>query len=556
MARVTFLFPAAWAWLASVLGVVALYLLRRRERERTVSALFLWERIPPDRTSRLQRLLVQADLLLLLQVLAVALFAFALAHPAVRLVRSSGSVAIVLDGSASMGGAGRAEEAVGEVGEIISGSSGPWTVVVWADPPWVLVPTTDRREVALALLGGYRPTLGSRPPLGRALALLPPGLSRTVVVTDDLPAEPGVEVVALPPRDNLAIVAFAARSLPGGGGYEAVVRVRNDTSRYQDVQVALDTGRGTYLGSRLLGPGEEDLFTFQMQVLGPALRAELFPRDGFPWDNVRYYALEGAAVVRVRWLGEEDRYLWAALRAALPAERVSDPPWDLTVAVRTELPALPGGPALLVGSSSPEAPLGEAVGAAPFRAGDGLLLRHVVPENLRADAVLRPELPSQAVVELWAGDVPALARWEGPRGRRVLVTVDLARSNFPLAVDFPILLRNVTDWLLPFRPRTALAVGEAMELPPGAEVVTPAGPVSGVWIPDRPGLYEVRGERTEVVAVNVPYEESFPGWGVGAGLGMDAHRTLVQVPVWPWVGGAALLLLLGEWVLAWRRGVG
>ncbi len=554
MEGLTFLFPAAWAWLASVLGVVALYLLRRREREQTVSALFLWEGIPPDRTSRLERLLVQADLLLLLQVLTVASFASALAGPAVFVRRSPGSVGIVLDGSASMAAAGRPEEALEEVRRLISESAGPWAVVVWADPPQVLVPKTDRREEALALLGGYRPTLGGRPPLGRALALLPSGLGRTVVVTDDPPEEPGVEVVALLPRDNLAIVAFAARPLPGGGGYEALVRVRNDTSRYQDVQVALETGRGTYLGSRLLGPGEEDLFTFELRVIAPALRAELLPRDGFPWDNVRYYALEGTTAVRVRWLGEEDRYLWAALRAALPAERVPEPPWDLTVAVRTELPSVPAGPVLLVGSGSPEAPLGETAPGGPFRAGDGLLLRHVAAEDLRADRVLRPELPPGTAVELWSGEVPALARWEAPDGRRALLTMDLARSNLPVAVDFPILLRNVVDWLLPYRPRPALEVGEAVELPPGAEVAAPAGPVGGVWIPDRPGLYEVRGERTEVVAVNVPYGESLPGRG--SAVSREAPRALAQVPVWPWFGGAALLLLLGEWFLARRRRVG
>ena len=79
-----FLLPWGWAWLTSGLVVVALYLLRRREREEPVSALFLWERIPPDRASRMARLRARFDLLLLLQLLAVTLFAVGLAHPIVR----------------------------------------------------------------------------------------------------------------------------------------------------------------------------------------------------------------------------------------------------------------------------------------------------------------------------------------------------------------------------------------------------------------------------------------------------------------------------------------
>jgi hypothetical protein len=550
---VSFLLPWAWAWGASGLAVLALYLLRRREREQPVSALFLWEQIPPDRATRLERMFARVDLLLLLQLLAVALFAFGLAHPLLRVSRTAGAVAIVLDGSASMTAAGRTDEALAEARRLIADSAGPWAIVTWADPPQVLVPRTANRDEALSLLGSYRPTLGGRPPLGHALALLPSGFGRTVVLTDDPPPDPGVEIVALPARDNLAIVAFAARLAPDGTGYEALVRVRNDTERYHDVQVALDTGVATYLGSRLLAPGSEDLFVFQVGLVQTALRAELLPHDGFPWDNVRYYAFEGAAAVRVRWLGEEDRYLWAALQAALPVERVSSGTWDLTVAVRTDLPVSPAGPVLLVGAGSPEAALGGVQTAGAVRGDASPLLRHVVPEDLRVSVVHPVELPSHAVVDLWAGDAPVLARWEGDAGRRVLLALDLARSNLPVAVDFPILLRNVVTWLLPYQPRPTLAVGEAIELPPGTEVLTAGGPVSGVWIPDRPGLYELRGEKREAVAVNVPYDESLPG---RAATSSEAPRTttLADLTAWPWLALAAFLVLVAEWGLAVRRG--
>ncbi|MCX7750396.1 MAG: VWA domain-containing protein [Candidatus Bipolaricaulota bacterium] len=550
-----FLVPWAWAWLASGLAVVLLHLLRRREREHPVSALFLWEPIPPDRVSRIQRMLARADLLLLFQLLAVLLLAGGLAHPVVRVVRPAGATAIVLDGSASMGIGGRPAEALEAVRKVVRDSAGPWAVVLWADPPGLLVPPTDRREEALALLGNYRPTLGSRPPLGQALALLPGGFGRIVVVTDDPPAEGGVEVVPLPPRDNLAIVSFSVRTLPDSTGYEALVRVRNDTRRYQDVQVALEAGAGTYLSSRLLGPGEEDLFTFSPGLVRPGLRAELLPRDEFPWDNVRYFALEGAAAVRVRWLGEEDRYLWAALQAAFPVERVTSGSWDLTVAVRTELPSPPAGPALLLAASSPEARLGEPVPAGPFRGADAPLLRHVVPDAFRAASVFPTALPAGAVVDLWAGEVPVLARWEGADGRRALLALDLARSNLPLLPDFPILLRALLAWLLPFRPRPTRVVGESAELPPGTEVLTPQGPVQGVWVPDRPGLYELRGERVEVVAVNVPYEESLPPRSGPAGGGPGPVAAAAELAGWPWFALGAFVLLGLEWALARRRGL-
>lgn len=551
----SFLLPWAWAWLASGLAVLALYLLRRREREHPVSALFLWERIPPDRTSRLERVLARFDLLLLLQLLAVALFAFGLAHPTVRATRPAGATAIILDGSASMAAAGRTEEALAAARRLIADSSGPWAAVVWADPPRLLVPPTGNRDEALAALGAYRPTLGGRPPLGQALALLPGGFARTVVLTDDPPPDPGVEVVALSPVENIAIVAFAVRPTPDGVGYEALVRVRNDAARYRDVQVALHTGIGTYLGSRLLSPGSEDAFVFQLGAVGTTFRAELLPNDDFPWDNVRYFAVEGAAAVRVRWIGKEDRYLWAALQAAMSVERTAALPWDLTVAVRADLPTVPAGPVLLVGTSSPEAVLADPVPAGPIRGEPSPLTRHVVPEGLRADAVRPATLPSDAVVDLWAGPQPALVHWEGGDGRRVLVTLDLARSNLPVAVDFPILLRNALAWLLPLRPRPTLTVGEAAPVPPGMEVSAVTA-VEGVWIPDRPGLYELRGEnRREFLAVNVPYDESLPV-GAASRSGAVLGRTRADLAAWPWIAIGAFLVLLAEWGLAFKTVTG
>lgn len=210
----SFLLPWGWAWLTSGLVVVALYLLRRREREEPVSALFLWERIPrsgephgtaarpvrppaPPPTPRGDPVRGRPR------------------PPHRPCPRTAGATAIVLDGSASMAATGRADAALAEARRLIGDSSGPWSVVVWADPPRVLVPRTANREEVLALLGAYRPTLGARPPLGEALALLPSGFGRTVVITDD-PPRPRRGDRRPPALDNLAIVAFAARSTPTG----------------------------------------------------------------------------------------------------------------------------------------------------------------------------------------------------------------------------------------------------------------------------------------------------------------------------------------------------
>ncbi len=553
---VRFLFPWAWAWSAAVVVVVLLALLRRQEREYPVSALFLWERIPPDPARRLERLRRWWDPLVLLQTSIVVLIAWALAQPVVWARKPAGALAIVLDGSASMAASGRPEEALSLARNLLSNSAGPWTVVLWADPPRVLVPPTSDRAEVEAGLRAFAPTLGGRPPLGQALALLPGAWDQIAVITDDPPEAVGVQVYALEPKDNLALVALAVRADPDGTGYSALVRVRNATSRFQDVQVLLHTGVGTLVQSRLVEPQEEETLVFRLGGLSSTLRAELLPRDAFPWDNVRYWALAGGAL-RVRWLGSEDRYVLAALQASLPAEVVRSAPWDLTVAVRANLSAAPPGPVLMVEASSPEAPLAESVPVSALRGEASPLLRHVGVENFRAAQVRPAALPAQAQVVLWADEHPAVAVWESPQGRRALIALDLVRSNLPLLVDFPVLVRNLLAWLMPWEAAPAFSVGQAVTLPEGVEVISPAGPRTGIWVPDRPGFYEVnRAGRKETWAVNVPAEESLvtgaqPAVGEGTAQAAWTLRGLG-----PWIALAALALLVVEWGWALRRGGG
>lgn len=286
--------------------------------------------------------------------------------PTLVRTRPAGVTLVVLDGSASMCAEGLAEEARARAA--IRETAGPWAVVVWRRPLEVLTPPTRARTEALAALARYRPALSSRPPLGQALAAFSRPWDRIVVISDDPPPGEGFQAVALTPPPNYALRAFSLRPQPDGSGYQMLVRVANETDSYADLALTIRAGETEYMKSLLVPPQGEETFILPYQgPLGEGLVAELLPQDAFPWDNVRYFA-PGLGPVRVRWVGEEDPFLWAALTAAVPAVRAEAPPWDLTVAVGTELEEAPQGPGLLVAAGSPEAPLG---GPAPRWPGSG-----------------------------------------------------------------------------------------------------------------------------------------------------------------------------------------
>jgi len=547
-------FPMGLAWLSAAAVVILLYFLRRRAREVPVSALFLWERLPKGEVKRLERLWPRIDLLLLLQLLVVAAFALGMADPALIGARPAGATLIVLDGSASMSAQGLADQARAAARQVVDATAGPWAVISWAEPLQVLTPHVESRAAALSAIGRFRPGLSARPPLSGALALLPGDWDRVVVITDDPPKPGAAEVIALPKPGNYAITAFSLRPQPDGSGYEAFVRVANETSRYVDLELSIRAGGTEYLKHLLVSPQAEE--TFLLPYFGPVgqgLVAELRPTDPFPWDNLRYLAPEGGRV-RVRWLGEEDRYVRAALAAVGADLEAEAPPWDLTVAVRTQLPQAPAGAALLIESGTPDVPLGEPMPAGPWRGEDDPLLAHVRPEDWVTSEVYAVDPPPEAKVALWSGPHPAILRWETEAGRRVLIALPLERSNLPITVDFPILVRNALVWLLPWTEGGEHYVGEAIALPAGAELITPEGPVTETWVPDAPGLYELRrGGRTGLIAVNLPPEEA--GLGPAARTGSPAGGSArMENPVWPWIAGAALVLLLAEGALALRRG--
>ncbi|MGH7293454.1 MAG: BatA domain-containing protein, partial [Polyangiaceae bacterium] len=99
----SFLAPLGFALFGISVPLVILYLLKQKREDRVVSSTWLWEKVVTDLQARhpLQRL--RANLLLILQLLALLLLAAALARPAVEATLGpSRAIAVVLDVSASM----------------------------------------------------------------------------------------------------------------------------------------------------------------------------------------------------------------------------------------------------------------------------------------------------------------------------------------------------------------------------------------------------------------------------------------------------------------------
>ncbi len=212
------------------------------------------------------------------------------------------------------------------------------------------------------------------------------------------------------------------------------------------------------------------------------------------------------------------------------------------------------------------------------------LLKGVDLSGVYFDRVPQLTLPAWAEVDLVA--VPLAGQPESPTplifhgnvddSRLVVWAFDLAASNLPARLALPILTANTLATLLAPAPPAVVPVGEPVVLDGNYTIEVPGGrrlaaePVieqnQDVFSHTKqPGLYRIYNDRDHLVA----------GFAVHAGSALESNLTGPLQPetlnltyvsaktgpnpqfdfqeYWPWLAGLALLVVVLEGWLAWRR---
>src|SRR5437879_8425068 len=233
--QMSLLTPIALALGITLPIVVIFYLLMVRRHDEEVSSTFLWNDLIRDLAAHepLQRL--KWNLLLLLQLVALALITFAVARPfSEQIGQKPVQAVLLLDGSASMQARdvqpSRFAKAVDAARSTLAGlpeNSLATAILVAAHPQVLVSATTDRRQVDRALADA-QPS-GAAADMREALLLArslggDPNARRIFLFTDggftlppDLPEDLGaVEVVPVgqPNTGNLAVTTISTRPDP------------------------------------------------------------------------------------------------------------------------------------------------------------------------------------------------------------------------------------------------------------------------------------------------------------------------------------------------------
>src|SRR3712207_6416680 len=171
---------APWALLLALLGpvIVAMYLLKLRREERTVSSTFLWQRMVRDVEANAPWQKLRRNLLLLLQLLVLLLLMFAIARPFLKTTGIAGhNLILVVDRSGSMAatdaGGARLDAAKREALRLVDQlpDTGRATVIAFGGTMEVPVSASSERREVRSAINRIQGRNGGGSDLSQALAL-------------------------------------------------------------------------------------------------------------------------------------------------------------------------------------------------------------------------------------------------------------------------------------------------------------------------------------------------------------------------------------------------
>ncbi len=488
--------PAALGLLSLSIPLVVLYMLRSRRRLLEVPSIRLWEDEEQHVSAALpwQRLKITAALVL--QLLALAGFAFLLARPFFREQTLLGPhTVLIIDTSGSMATSGRFDAALGEARNlaadasdarlvsVVEAGSRPRVLTAFSREPGPVLAALDRLSV-----GGSVEDLESAIRLARGLST--PDRPTTLLILSDGGTAGAFEEPVTSARhvpfdatgDDVAVTAFGT-GVPGEGASRVFIEVANFSARLRDVRAELLVD-GLAAGSvaMTLEPGARNQEIVPVDA-GPGQVVEVRlagDPDANPVDDASALVLSEVSRLTVTIAGEGSPFL-DALVAALPGTGPArEAPPDIVI--------LDGGSADIVDRPAwllaPEVPP-EGVRIV------GRVENPIVTYQRPSEPILEGlDLSSLAIAEAdiveapgWlplvrAGDVPLVLLGEVDGNRAVYFTFDIARSNLPVQVGFPVFGARIIDHLGGSRLSTAgtAVAGTPIPLTPppgGAAVVTP-----------------------------------------------------------------------------------
>jgi VWA domain-containing protein/aerotolerance regulator-like protein len=607
---------ALW-WLLLGVIIVFFYLLKLKRRRTVVPSVLLWKRALEEMEANAPFKKLRRSLLLLLQLLALAALVFTLARPlVVTRALASGSTVIVIDSTASMRArdeeAGsrldRAKQLARDMIDSLS-SSDRAAIIESSSRVSVRSPLTSDHAALASAINDIQET--DAPGLLTDAVRLAQQISKSehdasvVIISDggsvispetEAPVEP-TRQIALPSReasvrfvrvghrsDNVGIIALNSRQVSEGARREMFASIVNfgDHNRTLAAELKIE---GKLVDARTieLGANERRALVFDsLPGEGGLAELKLDVEDDLASDNVAYAFLPSAHRVRVGFIGENPFLIEAlAVNPDIDASRIGSIANSISSVfdcfVIEGAGATEANRPMLIINPQNAAGLWRTTGQRERPDITSVERSHPVNSflsygDVHIETIARREVAPWLKPIVSAGNDPVI--WAGDDGHRrmVLIGFDLAQSDLPLKVEFPILLANSLSWLAgrdATSTERALRAGQTTTLQtvaPSAIITTPVGDTREVTARDgtvvfadtlRAGRYEVNGGAPFGVSLLSEAESNTaPRNAIATRAGEISGQPEAfysEREAWRWIALFALAVLMIEWWAYHRR---
>lgn len=575
-------------------------------------SVFLWQRALEELEANTPFRKLRRSLLLLLQLIALAALVFALARPLVKTsALSPGSTIIVIDSTASMNardidGRTRIDRAKEIAREMVASLAGGDQAAIIESSSRVTLRSplsSDRSSLESAIDDITGTDTAGQLTDAMQLAEQISKVSRDVsiiVISDgggssalqsNTPRlslsnqNTAIRFVRVGNRvNNAGIVAMNSRQSPTGALRELFASIANfGEARQIDVELHID---GTLIDVQTIqieANGRTALVFDALPQSGGLAELKLSVEDDLVGDNIAYAMLPGIPRPRVGVISENPFLIRAlAVNSGIDVRRL-DPSGDFSEVdcivventFRSDL--IESRKPLLVINPPDSEELWEVTGnrdqpevtsferAHPVNAYLSYADLHIENAPVRnVDSWLKPVVSSAGEGLIWAGE---------DEGRRtVMIGFDLAKSDLPLKVEFPLLIANSVSWLTgrdqPDEDR-AIRAGQTVTIRSSEDIATvtlPDGENRKLSTPDglavfadtmRAGLYRVDGSSPFSASLLSESEsDTAPRDSINTRSGEVSSQSetfIAEREVWIWIALIALLFLAIEWWVYHRR---
>ncbi len=587
--------------------LILIHCLRHKPVKKQVTTLFIWESVLQEQRSAIYFQGLLKNISLLLQILIIGLLALALSKPVIFLERAGQKKQIIImDTSASMNTlAGqqtrfeKARQASLELAAAMSDLDSVMIIAAGASPEIVQGFTRDKVVRARAIQG-LLPS-DTQADLQKAVYLALSFFSnsnggRIYLVTDGAGVDlsfltglnPGVVPVIVKGGDNnQAIVNFTFRRRPGTKKtYDLLVRLKNFSSTSVICPLTVQTGSRIIYGEKIgLEPGGAKTIVHSFEGdISHYLTARIRVNDDLSNDNQAFAVLKPVEKTNV-FLVSEGNYFIERLLSVMDnvnvskTQKIPEGSWEtitgnnhVIILDNVSAPLGSTGNFVVINKAFPGIPMTltgrwDKPGITGWN-GQSAITANVNFEGLYVASAQKMQISEPMVPLLESSGAPLISQYYDDKKKAVLFGFDLNDSDLPLRVAFPVLMKNIFNWLHPVSAhynKTFVPPGTPFDI----QVQKQASPVavrhpSGKWekstrdkglflYPNtrRAGLYKIRvGQDSFHMAVN-QFSEEESNINALQVLDVDSKRSSADrqvatakqaVPLWRFMFLFALLL--------------